>query len=319
MNTSLSSSSRLRAHAWAMVLVALMSACAEPPFAHTNPNDPEFQGTYSLTGGADTLSETWILFRLQLTGTPPLSPTIRVSWNSSHPRLHVDGRGEVFAVPTLRPTAGTVTATIGSRQAHRSFVMLQRAETIRTTCHTVVRCDTVDALGEQFAFSVEGDDVYGIPLLDIPFALGEAPSIVRDPSVLTQLAPIVEDRRRFTSLANGTTWVTIDLGDLRDSVRVVVRQRATNWTNLCPQTVEVGGSAHLRATDFKDRNGNPLAVNVLGPPPIEWEPGQALDVGASAIVEPSGLVTGVAAGSWLTTAVNPGYASIDCVINVVEP
>lgn len=309
-----------RTDARVFALLVSLGACSEPPFAHTNPIDPDFKGSYVLSGGPDTLSETLVQFKLQLEGTPPLSPTIRVSWASNHPQLHVDGRGYVFAEPTLKPAVGTITVTVGPHQARRSFVMLQRAASIVTTCRTFVRCDTVDALGAQFAFTVGGEDIYGRALLDVPFAMDEAPSIIRDPAVLALIVPIENDgRRRFESLANGTTWVTIDLGDFRDSVRVVVRQRATTWTNFCPETVAVGETSNLRARDFKDRNGYPLAVDVLGFPSIEWQPGQAVQAGASATVDPSGTITGVAAGRWLTSAVNPGFGSVDCIVTVVDP
>lgn len=313
------SSAKFRARTKVLALLLSFGACTEPPYQHTSPLDPDYLGTYVLTGGPDTLSKTFVPFLMHLEGTPPLSPTIRVSWASNHPRLDVDGRGSVFAVPTLKPTVGTITVSIGPHQAHRSFVMLQRPASIVTTCRTAVRCDTVEALGARFAFTVAGTDMYGHELLDVPFAIGDGPLIIRDPSVL---APIVstegDDRQSFASLANGTTWIMIDLGDFRDSVRVVVRQRATSWTNVCPETVDVGETAPLRALDFKDRNGYPVAVDVIGLPAVEWQQGRAFQDGASATVDRSGTITGVAPGEWLTGSVNPDFGPLHCIVTVVE-
>jgi hypothetical protein len=301
------------------VPLLLAMACSEPPFAHTNPIDPLYEGTMTLTGGPDTIRTTQVNFTLTLTGDPALDPAKHVSWSSNHARLITGGGATFWAHPTLMPTTAIARATIGSTIAERSFVLLQEVGELTARCTTTSPCDTVDALGQTFEFDLVGEDTYGLPLRDVQHAISHGSVAPRNPTLFESAASQIDARVRFVSRANGTTWLLLGLGGHLDSVRVVVAQRAVTWTNHCPVTVEVGQTLHLGASDYMDRLLQPLAADHPAPQ-LTWLSGGAIDAGAQAVVDPTGQVTGVAPGRWLTASRAPGVQpDIACVVEVIDP
>ena len=228
---------------------ALLAGCGDP-YRHTNPYDPVYPVTITVTG-PDTLYSSFEYATYSATSAPAF-PDSAVSWNS-YGLMSTGGEGTfqsvgaplwpAYFIDTVSALIGKVDTTIAQNYqtvqtsiwrhvASKVVIVTQRLTRIVLRCPDVHACDTL-GVGGVWSIWVDGFDannqrIYALassvanPLAGFPVATYTS----RDPTVAS-VSPVGIRVANVTALKVGTTWIVgtrIAAQDtLVDSLQVTVR------------------------------------------------------------------------------------------------
>lgn len=209
--------------------ITALVACGDP-YRHTNPYDPVYPVTISVTG-PDTMNSSFERATFTATSTPAF-PDSAVSWVSLG-LASSGGTGTFQAVgPPLWPAyfTATVTALIGKidttisvnystvqtniwrHSGSKSVVVTQRLTHIQLRCPDVHACDTL-SVGGAWSIWVDGFDATNQRIYALPSATLNPPSgapiaiyTSRD-STIASVSPNGTRAANVTALRVGTTWI----------------------------------------------------------------------------------------------------------------
>lgn len=309
----------------AAATVLMLVGCMSGPLERRNPFDPGAQYSVELVGVPDTVNSVSEWFTVAYQSDPELPPApLFVTWTAAGPGALVSAGGGAYYVSNLataEPRPATIRAAFGDRVVERTVIVRQRVDEIGVRCVTA-GCDSLRSLGQAFTAYVDLADAGGTVVAGRAHAFARGAISIRDTTVLRRVLPDDEPGQvRFASAGNGVTWVVVQIDRGLDSLRVVVRQQAQQWTHACPTSVQVGTTARLSITDPLDARGVPLAIPVGM---VTWDAGYDRWAGSPlaggvATVDPAGNITAEAPGTWVTQAIVQGafapYGS--CIIELV--
>jgi len=241
----------------AVVLVALL-ACGEPTFRHTNPYDPAYPVTITVTG-PDTLFSFGERASYVATSTP-VFPDTSMQYGTSDstaffpaqpgtflseaPPLYPDTKtvlvmGLIGEIDTL--TATTDISKFAVTKANMSFawrhkgakpvILTQRVVRIQLRCPDTQACGTL-AVGGSWSVWADGFDalnerVFVFPDKTTNPAVSTASPVfatfaVRD-TTIAAVTPVGVRAATVTALKAGSTWIISARGALLDSLQLVVQ------------------------------------------------------------------------------------------------
>ena len=206
------------------------------------------------------------------------------TWSSSRPEVaSVDPMGLVTGVAA---GSATITATGAGAAGSADIAVLDRA----VGAVSVSPSREAIALGDTVRLVAEALDENGQPVAGVPFTWSSSRSEVAsvDPSGLV------------TGVAAGSATITATGAGAAGSADIAVLDRAVGAVSVSPsrEAIALGDTVRLVA-EALDENGQPVAGV-----PFTWSSSRS----EVASVDPSGLVTGVAAGSATITATGAGAA-----------
>ncbi len=216
-----------------------------------------------------------------------------VAWASSDASVAtVDASGLVTAVAN---GSATITATSGSASASATVRVDQEVNTVAVTRTEA----SLAALGDTVRLTAEALDANGQPVVGAEFSWGSSDSAVAT----------VDASGLVTAVANGSATITATSGSVSGIASVVVAQEVSAVA-VTPDTatVLVGDTLRLAAT-ATDANGQ-VVTGVA----FAWASGDT----AVAVVDASGLLTGVGAGQAQVTATAAGVTG-RAQLTVVAP
>lgn len=230
--------------------IAMIAVACGDPYKHTNPYDPAFPVTVTVTG-PETLFNEGDLGQFGATSDPafpdssfifstndsivftPAGPTAFVSHSPPlYPQVRlVEVLAGLGAIDTFVPMAqpGPAQRKIFFRHTGYLLVALtQRVVRIDLRCPDTHACDTL-SVGGTTSVWVDGRDAHNLqivaltsstanPATGTPIAIYSA----RDSSIVS-LTPLGIRATVVTALKSGTTWIIGTRGSLLDSLQVVVR------------------------------------------------------------------------------------------------
>ena len=240
-----------------VILVAVV-ACGDP-YKHTNPYDPAYPVTVTVTGpdslfsynelgqyGAVTapvFPDTALRFAssdsssFPPVGGPPGSATFKNGGIVAPPlwpaTRTVTVSAGVGAIDTLAATAGSGVgpaqlATVWRHSGYKLVVLTQRVVRIQLRCPDTHACDTLSA-GGAWSVWADGFDALGQEIVALHSSVANpatgtpvATYAVRDTTVAS-FVPVGIRAATVTSRRTGSTWIVATRGALLDSLRLVVR------------------------------------------------------------------------------------------------
>jgi hypothetical protein len=250
---------RLALIAGAVVVVALL-ACGEPTFLHTNPYDPAFPVTITVTG-PDTLFSFGESANYVATSTPVFPDTSMLyitsdsaaffpaqegTFSSRTPPLYPDTKG-VLVIGVIGQI-DTVTATtpfylpFDTMQAAipthawrhvgtKSVMLTQRVVRLKLRCPSTQACAAV-GVGGSWSVWADGFDALNQSVFVFrtattnPEVSAQTPVFaryaVRD-STVAAITPVGVRAATVTALKVGSTWIIGTRGALLDSLQLVVQ------------------------------------------------------------------------------------------------
>ena len=232
----------------AATLLVAFFACGDP-YQHTNPYDPAFPVTITVSG-PDTLFSSYehATYSAQ---TLPSFPDSAIHWGSGSNLTSGRTFTIVNATPPLWPetytsavqavigpidTAFAVNSTIPNiihtniwrHQGYKNVVFTQRVTHIQLRCPDTHACDTLSA-GGAWSVWVDGLDalnqkIYALTSGTANPATGTpvATFVSRDTTVAS-VSPVGIRAATVTALKTGSTWIVATRGSLLDSLQLTVR------------------------------------------------------------------------------------------------
>ncbi|MGH7655242.1 MAG: hypothetical protein ACREN6_11330 [Gemmatimonadaceae bacterium] len=220
----------------AAVGVALVVACGDP-YQHTNPYDPVFPVTITVTG-PDTIYNSFEIANYSVQSVPAF-PDTAVSWASlglasSGGTGAFQATGQVgqplwpdYDIATVTALIGKVDTTeaisVGStsltiqtsiwrHSGAKSVVVTQRLTRIQLRCPDTHACDTL-GVGGTWSVWVDGFDAHNLQIYALVSATLNPPTgkpiavyTSRDPTIAS-VSPVGIRAANVTALKVGTTWI----------------------------------------------------------------------------------------------------------------
>ena len=217
---------------------------------------------------------------------------VTVTWSTGRPAVAtVDASGLVTAAGN---GMATISATAGSASGTAEVTVMQTVDSVAVS----PGADTI-AVGDTLRLAAEAFDRNGQTVAGAVFEWSSD-----DASVAT-----VDSAGLVSAAGNGTATISATAGSASGTAEVTVMQTVDSVA-VSPgaDTIAVGDTLRLAAEAF-DRNGQTVAGAVF-----EW----SSDDPSVAVVDTSGLVTGVAAGEVEITATSSEVTG-RAALSVVEP
>ncbi len=246
-----------------------------------------------VTASIAALGDTLRLTAEALDGNEHVVAGSEFSWESSDATVaSVDATGLVTAVAS---GSATITATAGDASGNAAVTVAQEVGAVAVS----PAADTLVALGDTVRLVAEATDANGNAIAGAEFSWESS-----DAAVAT-----VDATGLVAAVANGDATITATAGDASGSATVTVAQEVSA-VEVVPDTatVLVGDTLRLAAT-ATDANGQ-VVTGVA----FAWASGDT----AVAVVDASGLLTGVGAGQAQVTATAAGVTG-RAQLTVVAP
>ena len=214
-----------------------------------------------------------------------LMSTAAVSWASGAPDVaSVDASGLVTAVGN---GPATINATAGGVSGTGSVTVAQEVRAVGVS----PAADTLLAAGDTLRLAVAATDANGHAVGGAEFTWASGDTLVAT----------VDSAGLVTATGNGATEITAASGSAASGTAAVTVARQVSAVEVSPaaDTLLAAGDTLRLAAEATDANGHPVAVARFA-----WASGDTL----VAVVDDTGLVTGIGAGEVEITAAAAGVA-----------